>query len=98
VLNDHLGHEERDAIAILQHYVPGEEWAAIERTKFRGGLSPSDLLNLLPWCVQGLPASVVQPLLAEAGRPFRMMLRLGRRRFERLDRAAFGHVSEEVGA
>jgi Hemerythrin HHE cation binding domain len=97
-LGAHLGHEERDAIEILQRYVPGEEWARVERTKLRGGLAPGVLLRLLPWCVQGLPDRVVQPLLAEAGLPFRVLLRLGRRRFERLDQAAFAYVPAGVGA
>jgi len=98
VLDDHLGHEERDAIAILQEYVGGEEWADLERTRFRGGLSPRVLLAMLPWAVKGLPEEVTSGLLAEAGTPFRVMLRLGRRRFGRIDRAAFVHVPAEVGA
>ena len=97
-LDDHLAHEERDAIAILQQYVGGEEWAELERTKFRGGLKPGVLMNMLPWAVEDLPASVTTPLLAEAGAPFRMMLRLGRPRFRRLERAAFTHVPSGVGA
>lgn len=97
-LDAHLGHEERDAIAILQKYVGGEEWAHLERTRFRGGLSPRDLLRMLPWSVQGLPGDVVRPLLAEAGLPFRVLLRLGRKRFEQLDAPAFVHVPASVGA
>ncbi|WP_205471856.1 hemerythrin domain-containing protein [Nocardioides sp. SYSU D00038] len=97
-LGSHLAHEERDAIALLQAYVGGEEWAHLERTRFRGGLSPRDLLKMLPWAVQGLPRSVVDPLLAEAGLPFRVLLRLGRRGYERLDRPAFTHVPDGVGA
>lgn len=97
-LGDHLAHEERDAIAILQRYVPGEEWARIERTKFRGGLAPRDLLRLLPWCVEDLPADVTAAMLSEAGLPFRVLLRLGRGRFTRLERAAFAFVPEAVGA
>jgi hemerythrin-like domain-containing protein len=97
-LGDHLAHEERDAIAILQRHVGGEEWADLERRKFRGGLKPGVLLNLLPWVTEGVPAVVVDPLLAEAGAPFRLMLRLGRPRFQRLQRAAFAHVPDGIGA
>jgi hemerythrin-like domain-containing protein len=97
-LGAHLGHEERDAIEILQRYVPGEEWAELERTEFRGGLAPGDLLRLLPWCVEDLPEAVSGPLLTEAGLPFRVLLRLGRPRFARLERAAFAFVPEDVGA
>ncbi len=97
-LGAHLGHEEADAIAILQRYVGAEEWAHLERTRLRGGLSPRDLLRLLPWSVQGLPDHVVRPLLDAAGLPFRVLLRLGQGRFDRLDRAAFAHVPGGVGA
>ena len=86
VLDGHLGHEERDAIAILQAHVGGEEWAHLERTRFRGGLSARILLAMLPWAVKGLPEPVATGLLAEAGAPFRAMLRLGRRRFGRIAR------------
>lgn len=97
-LGDHLSHEECEAIAILQKYVGREEWADLERRKFRGGLKPSELLNLLPWVVEDVPDGVVAPLLAEAPVPFRLMLRLGRPRFRRLQRAAFAHVPAGVGA
>ena len=66
----------------------------MERTRFRGVLSPRVLLAMLPWAVKGLPDEVTTGLLAEAGTPFRVMLRLGRRRFRRLDRAAFVHVPD----
>ena len=36
--------------------------------------------------------------LQEAGAGFRLMLRLGRRRYDRLDGAAFTHVPDHVGA
>jgi len=97
-LGDHLSHEERDAIAILQKYVGGDEWADLERRKFRGGLKPSVLLSMLPWVAQDAPESAVAPLLAEAPAPFRLMLRLGRKRFQRLQSAAFSHVPAGVGA
>ena len=53
---------------------------------------------MLPWAVEDLPDAVVHRMLAEAGLPFRVMLRLGRRRFEHLDAAAFAHVPAGVGA
>ena len=95
--DEHLGHEERDAIGLLQRYVAADDWAELERTRLRGGLGPGDLLRLLPWSVQDLPGSVADDLLAEAGLPFRVLLRLGRRRYERLDSAAFAHVPAGVG-
>ena len=76
----------------------GEEWAEVERKKFRGGLAPGDLVRMLPWAVEDLPDDVVRRMLAEAGLPFRVMLRIGRKRFARLEAAAFTHVPAGVGA
>lgn len=98
VLGDHLTHEESDAIAVMQRYVGGEEWEHLERTRFRGGLGPADVMRMVPWAVQGLPAAVAARMLQEAGAGFRLMLRLGRRRYDRLDGAAFTHVPDHVGA
>ena len=92
VLDDHLSHEEKDAIAILQKHVGGDEWADLERRKFRGGLKPRVLLSLLPWVTEGAPVGAVAPLMAEAGAPFRVMLKMGRSRFQKLQRAAFKYV------
>jgi hypothetical protein len=97
-LGDHLSHEERDAIAILQRYVEKEEWADLERRKLRGGLPPGVLVVMLPWVVESVPRAAVAPLLADAPALFRLMLRLGRPRFRRLQRAAFAHVPAGVGA
>jgi hypothetical protein len=98
VLGGHLAHEESDAIAVMQRYVGGQEWEHLERTRFRGGLGPADVLRMVPWAVQDLPPAVAARMLEEAGAGFRLMLRLGRRRYERLDRAAFAHVPDHVGA
>lgn len=97
-LGDHLSHEERDAIAILQHRLGGEEWADLERRKLRGGTRPGVLLLMLPWAMEDLPVKVAAPLLADAGLPVRLMLRAGRARFQRLESAAFRHVPAGVGA
>lgn len=98
VLGDHLAHEESDAIAVMQRYVGGQEWEHLERTRFRGGLGLADVMRMVPWAVQDLPPAVAAGMLQEAGAGFRLMLRLGRRRYERLDRAAFVHVPDHVGA
>lgn len=98
VLTAHLGHEETDAIALLQHYIDGPEWADLERRKLRGGLSPRMALKMLPWVAHDLPDPVLEPLLTEAGAGFRMMLRIGGPSFRRLEAAAFWHVPPGVGA
>jgi hemerythrin-like domain-containing protein len=93
----HLAHEERSAIPLLQAHVAVADWEELDRTALRGGLSPAQLLQLVPWAVHGLPDSVTREPLRRAGLPFRVLLRIGRPRFARLEREAFVHVPEGVG-
>lgn len=93
VLGDHLAHEERDAIAILQERVTAEEWANLERTALAGTPSPPVLLFLLPWVADGLTEAELAPLLAQGGGPMRLLLRVGRRRYELGRDRAFAFAS-----
>ena len=93
-LEAHLAHEERDANAILQARIDGDEWDHLERTRLRGGMSPRDLMIMLPWAFKALPDPMATELLDEAPLPLRVLLTLGKRRFRRLDEAAFGAVSD----
>lgn len=98
VLGHHLGHEERAALPLLQRHVPLEQWQELDRRALRGGASLRQLLTLVPWLVHGLPAATVAEPLRAAGWPMRLLLRLGRGRFARLEDAAFTHVPAGVGA
>lgn len=98
VLDHHLGHEERAALPLLQRHVPLAQWEELDRTKLRGSASLGQLLTLVPWLVHGLPDEAVAGPLRAAGWPMRLLLRLGRGRFARLEDAAFRHVPDEVGA
>lgn len=89
-LGDHLSHEERDAIAILQQHVGGQEWADLEAKKFCGGMSFAQVRVLVPWAYKGLSADATTHLNKTAGPPFQLINRLGRRKFLRADAAAFG--------
>lgn len=89
-LGDHLAHEETDAIAILQRYVPGQEWAALEAEKFRRGLTLAQVKVLVPWAYKGLSPAATDHLNRTAGPPFRLVRRLQARKFARGERAAFG--------
>lgn len=90
-LGDHLSHEERDAIAILQRYVPGEEWAALEAKKFRGGMTFAQVRVLVPWAYKGLAPDASARVDKAAGLPFRIIHRLNRAKFAQAESAAFGH-------
>jgi hypothetical protein len=98
VVDHHLAHEERAAVPLLQRYVPEDAWARLDREHLRGGLGPRQLLQLVPWAVQGLHPEITAEPLRRAGLGFRLLLRLGRPRFRRLELAAFRHVPAGVGA
>jgi hypothetical protein len=90
-LGRHLGHEECDALAVLQRHASPAEWAEIEAC-FRQGVGPRMLLALVPWVLHGVPAEARRRVLAEVGTPLGIVWRLTHRRFARADRAAFGHL------
>ncbi|MFI5426693.1 hemerythrin domain-containing protein [Aeromicrobium sp. UC242_57] len=92
-LGGHLSHEERDAIAILQRHVGGAEWAELEAKKFRGGMTFAQVRVLVPWAYKGLSAEATAHVDKTAGPPFRLINRLGRKKFLRSDSAAFGLVA-----
>lgn len=94
-LGEHLAHEERDAMAIMQRYVGGEEWTVMEREQFRGKPSLKQAAFMLPWMFKGLPDAVAERIKAEAGLPFVMILALTRRRFAAREALAFGVRAEE---
>lgn len=92
VLDDHLGHEERAAVALVQRHVGASEWERLERTEFRGRPRLGELRFQLPWMVHEVPDDTVARLVREAGPVFALVLRLSRGGFLRHQRAAFKHL------
>jgi hemerythrin-like domain-containing protein len=95
VLDAHLAHEEADAVALVQRYVPATEWEVLEKREFRGRPSIGELRFQLPWMVAGLADDVVRPLVKAGGPVFALVLALSRRSFDRHQRTAFRHVPAE---
>ena len=91
-LGQHLAHEETDAVALVQRYVAGPEWEALEKKEFRGRPSIGELRFQLPWMVEGLPDDAVRPLVKSAGPVFALVLALSRRSFARHQRTALRYV------
>ena len=89
-LGRHLAHEERDAMRILQRHLTVEEHAEIHH-RFERGLPPRQLLALVPWVLHQVPDDVIRDLRRTARPAQRVVWRLTRHRFERLDRRAFRH-------
>lgn len=93
VLDVHLAHEERDALPIVQRTLTQGQWEELERTHFRRGLSLGDLVRMVPWVVDGLPADARQRMLGNAPLPIRVVWRLAHRGFERREAAVFGSAA-----
>lgn len=86
-LDHHLGHEESAAIEILQRHVGGDEWAEIERTRFRPKQTLEQARFFVPWALKGLEPEVQHRVLSFGGPALRVILAMSRRRF-RLDEEA----------
>lgn len=93
LLAQHLRHEERDAIAILQRHTTAEEWKALEEEHFQGKADLRFIRYAVPWIAEDLPADAMARALADAGEVFRVILWIGRPGFRRLERRAFRHVA-----
>lgn len=90
LLGDHLAHEERDAMALVQRHLSNEEWHRLEAEHFRPSYSPRDLLSVVPWVVADLPADARRRVLAAGGPAIRLLWWLTRRSFARREATAFG--------
>jgi hypothetical protein len=96
-LGAHLGHEERDAMALLQQHLTQQEWRALDK-EFAKDYKPSDVLFALPWVVHEVPSDVWDQVRAFIGRPLIGVWRLALRGpFERRERRAFRHVPAAAG-
>lgn len=90
LLDGHLGHEERDAMAVLQRHLGEDDWLRVERQHFRAAYSLREIFSVVPWTMAGLPADVRRTVLAAGGPPIVLIWWLTRRSFARLEAAAFG--------
>jgi hemerythrin-like domain-containing protein len=90
LLDGHLGHEERDAMALVQRYLVQADWVRVEKEHFRPAYSPKEVWFVVPWALFGLPADIRRKNLDEAGLPMKIVWRLSRRSFARQQAAAFG--------
>ena len=95
LLHEHLAHEEREALPLVQRVLTPREFADVDRAVERA--YPARLvLRVLPWALHGIPVESEEALLASDGPVFRALHRLTRGRFERGERRAFRY-SQGVG-
>ena len=93
-LGQHLQHEETEAIAILQQVMTHAEWEQLEKEHFSSGLSFRQVMRIVPWVLDGLPAEVIRRLMKEPGGKVHFVLwQLTRRGYERRTRTAFRYVA-----
>jgi hemerythrin-like domain-containing protein len=88
----HMGHEEADALALVQKYMTQQDWDHVVENSFDKSVAPKLLFAAVPWIAHELPRDAVDELLAEAGLPMKVIWLATRRRFERLDERATRYV------
>ena len=94
-LGAHLGHEERDAMRLVQSHLTQDEWQRLSVEFFEKPLTARQLMRVAAWVLQDLPAEGVDRL--RRGDPkgptlialWRLLLR---RPFERRERRAFRYA------
>jgi hypothetical protein len=93
-LAKHLGHEERDAMALVQRYLTAADWERLEREHFKPMYKPRDLPFVVAWGLYRLPADRFARVRdGMAGRPLELVWRLFLRGpFERRERKTFKHA------
>ena len=88
VLDGHLRHEETVVLPLVQRVMTTDEYQAVE--KATGSSYPvRDIPFIVGWAMHGLPPEAQDAMIALAGRPYRLLHALVRRRFERGEARAF---------
>lgn len=95
LLDGHLGHEERDAMTILQRYLTDDDWRRVEREHFRPAYSPREIWYAIPWSQDGLPDGVGRKVRASGGPLVVVLWWLSRRSYARQEEAVFGTTATE---
>ena len=93
VLGEHLGHEETDAIPVIQRRVSPEEWRRLEKEELQKESRITDVLVVVPWAMHEVPDDVRERVFAApGGAAFRVLWRLTRGRFARREARAFRYA------
>ena len=66
-LGQHLGHEETDAMVLVQRHITPAEWEAMH-PEFGRHYTAADALFALPWVLYRVPADLRPPVVAFLGR------------------------------
>lgn len=90
-LDDHLAHEEREAMELVQRHLTQEEWLRVSVAYFEKPLDTGQLLEIAAWVLHELPSEAIDRMRFEPKVPtlilgWRLFLRGP---FERRERRAF---------
>jgi hypothetical protein len=94
-LDRHLAHEERDAIALIQRYLPPADWHVLD-ARIQRTYSATEALAVLPWVLYDLPIAGRDRLLTTSSGAaalliaWRLLLRM---QFERRQRRTFRYAT-----
>ena len=90
-LSDHMGHEETDALPLVQRLLSHEGWERVEQAA-GSGTSIKELLFLAPWVADGLTPGQLEAAYRSVGQALRVGVALGRGRFARREAVAFRYA------
>jgi len=91
-LTQHLGHEEREALALVQRYLSAADWERIGETHFVRPKNVWQTIAVLAWVMHGLPDAAARLLTGAA--PVRVLWRLFLRGpFARGERRVFRYLA-----
>jgi hemerythrin-like domain-containing protein len=93
----HMGHEETEAMALVQKHLTQADWDHVVEQNFDKNMPAKELLAAIPWIAHELPRYARDELLEEAGLPMRLLWLATRRRFARLDARATRHLAQPGG-
>jgi hypothetical protein len=90
-LSHHMGHEEREALPLVQELLSAEGWQRVEKAA-GSGKSLKDLFFLVPWVADGLTPDQLDAAVRTVGTPLRVVLAMARGRYARREAVAFRYA------
>ena len=77
-----MGHEEREALPLVQELLSAEGWQKVEKAA-ESGKGLKDLVFLAPWIADGLTPEQLDTVVRMLGKPFKWLLAMTRGRYAR---------------
>jgi iron-sulfur cluster repair protein YtfE (RIC family) len=90
-LSDHMGHEETEALPLVQRLLSAEGWERVEKAA-GSGKTLTELLFLAPWVADGLTPEQLETAYRSVGQVLRVAVALTRGRYDRRETVAFRYA------